>query len=269
MKCRSIVMLWVGLQSGFAMPLQASTQSNPPQTAPTTEAATNGSAAPDATRQQLDEILKELLELRSAQEKQRVQLAEITANGRPHAKISMNVDHDWHATGNANAPVTVVEFTDLECPFCQRFENVTLPTLKANYIDSGKIQFVGMDLPLSMHSDAQQAAEAAQCAGDQGKFWELRVALFGHADAPTGEVVLDSAKSLGLDLKQFQSCLDTNKYHDRVAAEVDTAAALDIHATPTFVIGHIIDGKLTGIKLEGALDYSRFKSEIDKLLQDR
>jgi protein-disulfide isomerase len=234
-------------------------------------AATAGvtdTAAPETTEQKLSKILQELTDLRAVQEKQQAQLAEVLANARPHKKIAMNVSSDWHVLGNANAPVTVVEFADLECPFCRRFEHDTLPGLKADYIDSGQVRFVSMDLPLAMHFNARQAAEAINCAGDQGRFWELRAALLRNPDSPTKDMLLESATPLGIDRNQFQDCLDSGKYRNIVAAQAETAAALHIHATPTFAIGRISNGKLTGIELEGALDYSRFKTEIDNLLQD-
>jgi protein-disulfide isomerase len=214
----------------------------------------------------LNEILKELRDLRAFLEKQQAQLAEFVVNSRPPTKITVKVDNDWRVMGDTNALITVVEFTDLECPFCHQFENATFPALKSDYIDTNQIRFVSLDLPLSMHSHAEQAAEAVQCAGDQGKFWELRTALFHHLDPPTKDVLLESARSLGINIQQFQACLDTNKYKDKVTAEAKIAAALHIHATPTFAIGRIENGKLTGVELSGALDYSRFQTEIDKLL---
>jgi protein-disulfide isomerase len=227
------------------------------------------SPSPANTQQQLNEILKQLRDLRALLEKQQAQLAELTVSSRAPTRIAMSLGKDWHVMGNTSAPITVVEFTDLECPFCHQFEISTFPTLKADYIDSGQIRFVSVDLPLSMHSNAEQAAEAVQCAGDQGKFWELRTALFRHLEPPAKGVLLDSAKSVGLNLPKLQTCLDTNKYKDRVAAEAKLAAALHIHATPTFAIGRTTNGKLTGIELNGALDYSRFQAEIDRFLADK
>jgi protein-disulfide isomerase len=272
MKTRqTVIMLWIALQLGYIALPQASAQSVPPPANTASGAVKAGdSDLPGSTQQQeLGEILKELREIRALLEKQQTQLADLAVNPRPSGKIEMNVESDWPGMGKMDAPVTVVEFTDLECPFCHQFEVNTFSILKRDYIDTGKVKFVSLDLPLSMHSYAEQAAEAAQCAADQGKFWELRTAFFHRSGPPTKSSALDSAKSFGLDLTQFQACLNTNKYRDKVEAEAKVAATLHIHATPTFVIGRVANGKLTGVELQGALSYSQFQSAVDNLLQDQ
>ena len=266
---RLMMMVWVGLQSSCLLLPEVGAQSVASGNQPaydgvkTKDSASSG----DVERQELDEILKELREIRTLLEK--TQLANPALGQIPPAKVELNIDSSWHVMGKADAPITVVEFTDLQCPFCHQFERATFPSLKANYIDRGQVKFISVDLPLSMHSYAEQAAEAVQCAGDQGKFWDLRSALFQRQDPPTKGVVLDSEKRLGLDILQLQACLDTNKYKDQVASEAKSATDLDIHGTPTFVIGRFAGGKLTGVELNGALSYQRFQIEIDKLLQDQ
>ena len=88
------------------------------------------------------------------------------------------VDEDDHILGDSDAPITVVEFSDFQCPFCARFHTETFGLLKQNYIDTGKIRFVYKDYPLGFHQFAQKASETAECAGEQDKFWEMHEKLF-------------------------------------------------------------------------------------------
>src|SRR5207253_1137648 len=135
------------------------------------------------TSEQADAILKELKEIRALLDKQ-LQLA---SNGThsPAAPADSNVliklPQDIRVLGKDNAPVTVVEFSDYQCPFCNKFHSTTFAELKKNYIDPGTVRFISLDLPLDFHPNALQAAETLRCAGDQGKFWEMRDALIEHS----------------------------------------------------------------------------------------
>ena len=84
--------------------------------------------------------------------------------------------------GDKNAPLTVVEFTDYQCPFCQRFHVTSYPDLKKNYIDTGKVRFYSRDLPLDFHANAMRAAQAARCANDQGQYWKMREIMSANPD---------------------------------------------------------------------------------------
>ncbi len=99
----------------------------------------------------------------------------------PAKRAKLNLD-GFQMLGSKNAPLTIVEFTDYQCPFCQRFHVTTFPDLKKNYIDTGKVRFYSRDLPLDFHANAMQAAEAARCAIEQGKFWELRDVMGANPD---------------------------------------------------------------------------------------
>src|SRR6185312_10750795 len=104
----------------------------------------------------------------------------------------------WHVLGNDQAPVTVVEFADYQCPFCRKFQSESYAELKKELIDSGKVRFVSSDLPLPFHDHSMKAAEAARCAGDQGKFWEMRNTLMGTT-ADLSDASLDKyAQTLAL-----------------------------------------------------------------------
>src|SRR6266852_9091619 len=111
----------------------------------------------------------------------------------------MTVDQGWYALGRPDAPVTLVEFGDFQCGFCKRFHSDAYGELKRNYIDTGKVRFVSRDLPLEFHPYAMKAAEAARCAGDQQKYWELRDALYSNAAPPSEDVIKKAVETLSLD----------------------------------------------------------------------
>ena len=136
-----------------------------------------GQTAPSASRQPLtrergDAILNELRLIRQAPEN--YPKKGDAPSPKAAQKVSMSVSPGWHALGREDAPVTIIEFSDYQCAYCRLFQRTTFLELKQKYIDTGKVRFVSRDYPLSFHSDALPAAIAAECAGQQGKFWELR-----------------------------------------------------------------------------------------------
>ena len=161
--------------------------------------------------------------------------------------------------GNANAPVTLVEFSDFQCPFCSK----ALPTLKQIKEAYGpdKVKIVFRDLPLPSHGRAKPAAMAAHCANDQGKFWEFHDRLFENQDALSDEDLKNHAEALELDTEAFASCMETNKHEALVEKSRRDAEAMGISATPSFLVnGHLI---------KGAQDFSRFKEKIDQALSPK
>lgn len=115
-----------------------------------------------------------------------------------------------YSLGSSEAPVTIVEFTDYQCPFCRRFESTTFAEIRKKYIDTGKVRFIVRDFPLvDMHPDAMLAAEAAHCAGDQGKFWPMHDALFSDASKLGKSGLIDAGESVKLDMEAFTSCLES------------------------------------------------------------
>lgn len=169
--------------------------------------------------------------------------------------------------GSASATVMIVEFTDLQCPYCARFALQTWPKLKADYVDTGKLRFATRDLPLPMHSFAMPAAIAARCAGQQGKYWEFREALF-HEQARLGtEPYAELASRLGLDGEPFARCRADPAMLQSVREDIALAAASDIDSTPSFVIGRVINGQFEGEVISGAQPFEVFQQRIDALLQ--
>jgi protein-disulfide isomerase/copper chaperone CopZ len=160
-----------------------------------------------------------------------------------------------HIRGNINAPVTLVEFSDFECPFCERHA----PTMEKILQDyPQKVRLVYKHFPLGFHPNAQKAAEASECASEQGKFWEYHDELFTNLNNGfSTEKFKQFAKDLGLNTSTFNSCLDSGKYTQKVQNDYQEGLTKGVNGTPaTF-----INGQLTS----GALPYESFKQIIDGL----
>jgi protein-disulfide isomerase len=203
------------------------------------------------------------------------QTAVAQATPTPLAIVAASVDDD-PAWGPEDAPVTIIEFSDFECTFCDRFFSQTYPQIKQEY--EGQIRFVYRDFPLSsIHPWAQKAAEAGECADDQGKFWEFHDATFQNQDAITQELeaagsdasagltaavnaLKGLAPGLGLDAATFNQCLDSDKYADEVQKDYQDGIAYGVTGTPAFFIN--------GVSVLGAQPYANFKSVIDAALQE-
>ena len=161
----------------------------------------------------------------------------------PSEKVNVAIG-DAPTLGSSNAPVTIVEFTDYQCPFCGRAYLQTYPVIKSSYIDTGKVLYVAKDFPLtSIHPQAQKAAEAARCANEQGKFWEMHDKLFSNQESLSVENEKIWAGELGLDKTKFNTCLDSGKYTSAVQAEATQGQQLGVQGTPAFFVnGRIISG---------------------------
>jgi protein-disulfide isomerase len=174
--------------------------------------------------------------------------------------VQVSVDDD-PAKGSKDAPVVIVEFSDFQCPYCKRFFDQTLPQLENEYIKTGKVYFVYRDFPLNFHQYAKEAAEAANCAKEQGKFWEYHDLLFENQQTWTSVGISELKKyaaDLGLDTNKFDSCLDSGKYASEVQKDFQDGLSYGVGGTPTFFIN--------GIKIVGAQPYSVFKQIIDQQL---
>jgi protein-disulfide isomerase len=218
------------------------------------------------TEKQGDAIVNELRQIRQALEKLQQGVgppAAVRAAAPTRAKVSTK---GRPALGSDNAPVTVVEFADYQCPFCKSFFSTTLPSLKKEYIDTGKVRLVMKDLPLPMHSSARPAALAAQCATEQGKFWAMYDSLFKENGQLKDENLKTYAKDIGLDADRFDDCLRSNRYDGTISAEVTEANGQGITGTPTFVVGLTTGDVVEGDILSGAQPIEAFRSKIEALL---
>src|SRR5687767_11698525 len=171
-------------------------------------------------------------------------------------RVSVAVAASNPTQGSSSAPVTLIEFSDYQCPFCQRVEP-TLKRLRAAYGD--KLRIVWKDFPLTqIHPQAFKAGEAAHCAGDQGKFWEYHDRLFANQQALQPADLKKHAADLGLDAAAFGTCLDSSKHGERVRDGVSQGTALGVNSTPTTFIN--------GRRLSGAQPYEVFVAAIDEEL---
>lgn len=208
----------------------------------------------DAVKNQLGQVLR-LLSQRPAQ-------GGVTAIGPVRTSVG-----DAPFLGRADAPVTLVEFSDYQCPFCQRFFATALPALKKDYIDTGKLRFVYRDFPLEMHPRAREAAEAAHCAGEQGKYWEMQDALFQHQTALATQQLAEYASALGVNRRAFDECVTSGRHAARIERGLVDGAAAGVQGTPGFVVGKTQPGDtIQGTPIRGAQPLETFRRIIEQLL---
>jgi protein-disulfide isomerase len=218
------------------------------------------------TREQADTLIKELRELRRVLENLR---APRQAERPPDVKVRVDVG-GLPMLGRADAPLTLVEFTDLECPYCRAFHVGTFEQLKREYIDTGKLRFFSRDFPLDFHPNARPAALAVRCAGEQGKFWEMRHGVTLNATALGREVYDRLAGELGLDAGRFAACIAADQHRAAIDRDVAEAQKVGVTGTPTFVLGPTAAGtSVEGQRIVGALPFSTFDAQIKALLGGR
>jgi len=170
--------------------------------------------------------------------------------------IRVEVATTGPSKGPANAPVTIVEFSDFQCPFCSRL-TPTLKQVEQKYGD--KVRLVFRQYPLPFHQNTQKAAEASLCAADQGKFWEMHDAMFAHQDALGVDQLKAKAAELGLNAEQFNSCLDSGKTAAAIQADMKEGSAAGVNGTPAMFIN--------GRFISGAVPLEQVTSVIDDELQ--
>jgi protein-disulfide isomerase len=173
---------------------------------------------------------------------------------------------DAFVLGDPDAPITIVEFTDFQCPYCSRHFQQTYPQILEEYVDTGIVRYVFKDFPLnSIHAQADEAAQAARCAGEQGAFHEMHDVLFQRQMAWSGQtptaLFVGYAEDIGLDSSAFEECLTSGKYADAVNADLDQGLQLGVTGTPAFFIN--------GYLVSGAQPYSLFQQAIESLLAEQ
>ncbi|QQG43037.1 MAG: DsbA family protein [Candidatus Daviesbacteria bacterium] len=177
--------------------------------------------------------------------------------------------------GDKNAKVTLIEFSDYECPFCKRHFDQVYPSLKKDYIDTGKVKLVYRDYPLPFHDPmATFEAQAASCAREQGgdgNYFKMHDEMFkqttSNGNGLTKEKIAQIATGLGLNGANIVSCADSNKYKDEVAKDIADGSAVGVSGTPTFMVGKSSGGTIDGTIIVGAQPYSAFQQIIDPLLK--
>ena len=176
--------------------------------------------------------------------------------------------------GDKNAPLTIVEFSDYECPFCKRSFDQVLPELKKNYIDTGKLKLVFRDFPLSFHANAHKEAEAAECArsqSDDATYFKFHDQIFTRTTSNGVGLALSQipiiARDLNLNVSQFQQCLNSGKFGDEVDKDIADGTAAGASGTPSWFIGRSSkDGVVNSRLVVGAQPFSAFKVIIDEEL---
>lgn len=217
----------------------------------------------EALKQEIQGIRKELQEIRD--------MIQAGQNPQPSVPNIQNIEFELGRNpvmGMNTAGLTMVEFTDYQCPYCARYAQETLSEIVNKFVDSGKIRYAIFDLPLSIHKLAFKAAEASRCARDQGKYWEMHDQMM--ANQSTLDDLVSNAESVNLDLTRFKSCMDSNKYTDEVSDDMNMAKLLGISGTPSFVLAVTDQEDPTKIKgfsiIRGNQPFAAFEHAINHAL---
>jgi protein-disulfide isomerase len=208
------------------------------------------------------EQAKPMIEARLGQKKQQEVVLKYVDELKQKANVKITLQEprtQVAATGPSKGPeaakVTIVEFSDFQCPFCSKARD-TADKVVTNY--AGKVRLVFRDYPLPFHEKALKAAEAGQCANEQGKFWEMHDEMFAHQDKLALDDLKASAKKLGLDASKFDSCLDGSKYAEVVQQNLKAGQAAGVNGTPAFFVN--------GRMISGAQPFEKFKEIVDEEL---
>ncbi|MEM8860643.1 MAG: DsbA family protein, partial [Chloroflexota bacterium] len=197
----------------------------------------------------IEELFREAYDSQVEEYRRQVaaQQAQQQAPQPPAGPVEVSIEGDPFI-GDEDAPITIIEFTDYQCPFCVRhFEN-TYPAIVSNYVETGIVKYVFKDFPLNFHPEADEASEAARCANDQDRFFDMHDVLFATQQEWSGNpdhmsLFIGYAEELGLEMESFADCLNSGKYTDLVQAQLEEGFALGVTGTPTFFInGNIFVG---------------------------
>ncbi len=170
---------------------------------------------------------------------------------------------DFNTMGDKNAPVTIIEYSDFQCPYCANFSNQTEQQLIDAFIATGKVRFIYRSYGEFIGPESRRTAEAAYCAGDQGKFWEMHDIIFANQNGENAgnfndRKIVAFAEKIGLDMGQFNDCFNSNKYADQVTQDGADGQQAGVKATPSFTIN--------GTLFEGAQPIGAFQTAIEAAL---
>jgi protein-disulfide isomerase len=223
--------------------------------------------AQSMTQQQVnEEILQELRTIRMLLQKMSAQTPAPQLQPQAPQPVSASLTNlKGYLMGRPDAPLTMVEFTDLQCPFCRQYVSTTFEQIKKNWIDTGKLRYISRDFPLEFHPQALPAARAARCAGEQGKFWEMRTTLMRNANLLSPDYITRTAADLKLDTKAFAACTASNKFDAEIQAETLEGVKIGVGGTPSFVIGRTAPNSLDGPLIVGAQSYASFDARLKAL----
>jgi len=187
----------------------------------------------------------------------------------PVVEKVVSIDDD-PIKGDKDAPVTIIEFSDYECPFCKRSKDSAIKQIDEEYISKGKVRLVFRDYPLPFHKKATQAAVAANCAGKQDKYWEVHEFLFENPRTNLDiATILDSAEELGLNKSEFEACINDKSNEKEVEKDLEDGKKYGVRGTPSYFIGKTTDsGEITGTFIRGAQPYNVFEEVIEDQLKE-
>ena len=173
---------------------------------------------------------------------------------------------DDRVRGNPQAPLTLLEYSDFTCGYCEKFFEETWPILFSEYIDTGKVRLVYRDFPRAPSGASVDTALAARCAGEQGQYWAMHDRLFASSNKFSTAQLQQQAEALKLDTQQFASCFEGSRYTKEIFQDRMEGGQLGIRGTPHFIL-YATEDPQEAIAIPGAFPYEVFKEEIDKLLQ--
>lgn len=222
--------------------------------------------ADDGACHQMDEVLSQLREIRTLIE------TRLTAAppAEPQPRRAAVAVGDAPFIGSQEAPLTIVEFTDYQCPYCNRFYRDTFPYLKKIYIDPGKAKLYVLDLPLTeIHRNAMAAAEAAHCAREQGQFWAFYDRIQSNPEHLDTDSLLGYARELGMNVDSFEQCVESERYRSAIENSGRAAQANGAQGTPAFVVGKSTATGVSGDLIVGSVPFGIFEKALRKAEDQR
>lgn len=233
-----------------------------------------------STQEEITDLKSEVAELKKGQEDMQKTLEEIKklvqsgARGGGATFKEQVVDFEGSPfKGEEDAPLTLLEFSDYQCPFCARHARETAPKIMDEYVSTGKVKFVMKEKPLtSIHKQAFDASLAGLCAQDQGKYWDMHDIMFANMKQLSNEDLKAHAAAIELDAAEFAECLDSRKYEKQVNSDIAAATKMGITGTPGFLLG-VTDRSdpnkaLMKVFIRGAQSFDNFKASIDNMLKE-
>jgi protein-disulfide isomerase len=216
-----------------------------------------------STKDELIELQKEVQALKAGQDSMKNDLAAIKKMLESGARAAPPKPKPFEprdvmitgasVMGNANAKVTLIEYSDYQCPFCSRHSKQTMPEIIKNYVNEGKVKFL-----------------MRECAGDQGKYWEMHDILFSNQRKMSDDDLSGYAAEIGLDAGKYSNCLEQKDYAERLKSDIEEGKAMGVSGTPSFVLGLTDSSDPNKVKVtkfvRGARDYDSFAKAIDELL---
>ncbi len=233
-----------------------------------------------SSKQEMKELQDAVASLKEGQDAIQKDLAEIKKLVQEGAKAAPSKGGfreqevsigDSPYKGAVDAKVTLIEFSDYQCPFCSRHYRDVMPPIVKDYVDTGKVKYVMMEHPIpSLHKNAYDASLAALCAGAQGKYWEMHNIMFDNQKDLGVDSLKSFAATIGLNTSEFDACLDSREFEKQVNLGIATATKLGASGTPGFVLGLTDQKDPTKVKasvyIKGAQSFDNFKANIDQLL---